>query len=106
MPHKAGKLGRGMVIEAIVVAAVIAVPMVSFTWHVLPVSDANLFQKFLFYLNLPAVVFWAGSGGENDSSRTVLRYLILVQWVFIGGAIGFLLAILRRAIKAQGRKVA
>src|SRR5687768_6912257 len=95
---------RGVLaLEAIVIAGIIAVPMVSYSWNVMRMSEPTFSRKVFLWLNAPAQVIWAGSGGENDSSRIVLRCFVLLQWIVIGIGAGYLVAVLRRAIKEHQR---
>jgi hypothetical protein len=104
MLPKTIKPGVGAVMEATSIATAIAVPVVAFSWHVLGVPNPTSLQKTAFFiLNFPSIVIWTG-GGENDSSRILARLVIMAQWIAIGVAVGWLVALVRRLPRLLSRK--
>jgi hypothetical protein len=91
----------GTAVQVVAVAIVMAAAMTACASLVSLNPNTNnptALQIVLFILNLPALIIWMG-GGENDKTGILFRICVFVQWLVIGGGIGLLLALVRRALK-------
>ena len=62
------------------------------------VDNPNALQIVLFVLNLPALIIWMG-GGENDKLGILFRICVFFQWLVLGGGVGLLVAVIRKAMR-------